>query len=82
MFTWVYIRQLVRERVANLNGSCRPPVKKTEQGVPLDKLCALVERHPPKPGKGRRPKEREQMLRIYFLQQGFNLAGPAVEEAL
>ena len=33
-------------------------------------------------GNGRRPKELEQMLRIYFLQQWFNLADPAVEEAL
>ena len=31
---------------------------------------------------GRRPKELEKMLRIYFLQQWFNLADPAVEEAL
>jgi hypothetical protein len=31
---------------------------------------------------GQRAKELEQMLRIYFLQQWFNLADPAVEEAL
>ena len=42
----------------------------------------LIEPHYPKPGNGRRPKELEQMLRIYFLQQWFNLADPAVEEAL
>ena len=50
--------------------------------MPWGKLCALIEPHYPKPGKGRRPKELEQMLRIYFLQQWFNLADPAVEEAL
>src|SRR4029077_16531063 len=33
-------------------------------------------------GNGRRPKELEKMLRIYFVQQWFNLADPAVEEAL
>src|SRR5215471_2109732 len=57
-------------------------LEEMEQVVPWGKLCALVERHYPKPGNGRRPKELEQMLRIYFLQQWFNLADPAVEEAL
>src|SRR5262249_384153 len=52
------------------------------QVVPWAKLCGLIEPHYPKPGNGRRPKELEQMLRIYFLQQWFNLADPAVEEAL
>jgi transposase, IS5 family len=37
------------------------------QVVPWGKLCALIEPHSPKPGNGRRPKELEQMLRIYFL---------------
>ena len=36
----------------------------------------------PKPGKGRPPVGIERMLRIYFLQQWFNLSDPAVEEAL
>src|ERR1700685_4083184 len=53
-----------------------------EQVIPCAKLCALIEPHYPKPGNGRRPKELEKMLRIYFLQQWFNLADPAVEEAL
>src|SRR5207245_6112206 len=38
--------------------------------------------HYPQPGKGRRPVGVERMLRIYFLQQWFNLSDPAVEEAL
>ena len=33
-------------------------------------------------GQGRPPVGVERMLRIYFLQQGFNLSDPAVEEAL
>lgn len=33
-------------------------------------------------GVGRRPIELERMLRIYLLQQWFNLSDPAVEEAL
>src|SRR6266699_6772265 len=57
-------------------------LEEMEQVVPWAKLWALIEPHYPKPGNGRRPKELEQMLRIYFLQQWFNLADPAVEEAL
>ncbi len=36
----------------------------------------------PKAGDGRPPKELEMMLRVYFLQQWFNLSDPGVEEAL
>jgi Transposase domain (DUF772) len=57
-------------------------LEEMEQVVPWAELCALIEPHYPKPGNGRRPKELEKMLRIYFLQQWFNLADPAVEEAL
>jgi IS5 family transposase len=53
-----------------------------EQAVPWAELCALVEPVYPKPGNGRRPVGLERMLRIYFLQQWFNLSDPAVEEAL
>src|SRR6185369_13465410 len=57
-------------------------LEEMEQVVPWAKLCGLIEPHYPKPGNGRRPKELEKMLRIYLLQQWFNLADPAVEEAL
>ncbi len=50
--------------------------------VPWRLLCRLVEPHYPKPGNGRPPIGVERMLRIYFLQHWFNLADPAVEEAL
>jgi IS5 family transposase len=50
--------------------------------VPWAELVALVEPHYPKAGNGRRPVGVERMLRIYFLQQWFNLSDPAVEEAL
>src|SRR5437660_11790718 len=53
-----------------------------EQVVPWRELSALVEPHYPQPRKGRRPVGVERMLRIYFLQQWFNLSDPAVEEAL
>src|SRR5207237_3987 len=57
-------------------------LEEMEQVVPWGQLCALVAPHYPKPGKGRRPVGVERMLRIYFLQQWFNLSDPAVEEAL
>jgi len=53
-----------------------------EQVVPWDKLCGLIEPYYPKAGNGRPPVGVERLLRIYFLQQWFNLSDPAVEEAL
>ena len=50
--------------------------------VPWPALRRLVEPYYPKPGNGRPPIGVERMLRIYFLQHWFNLADPAVEEAL
>ncbi len=50
--------------------------------VPWHELCALIEPFYPKAGSGRPPIGLERMLRIYFLQQWFNLSDPAVEEAL
>src|SRR6266480_510041 len=57
-------------------------LEEMEQVVPWGELCALVAPHYPQPGKGRRPVGVERILRIYFLQQWFNLSDPAVEEAL
>ncbi len=57
-------------------------LEEMEQVVPWARLCALIEPHYRKAGNGRRPVGLERMLRIYFLQQWFNLADPAVEEAL
>lgn len=57
-------------------------LEEMEQVVPWAQLCALLEPHYPKAGHGRRPVGVERMLRIYFLQQWFNLSDPAVEEAL
>lgn len=50
--------------------------------VPWSALCALIEPVYPKAGNGRPPIGLERMLRIYFLQNWFNLSDPAVEEAL
>jgi transposase, IS5 family len=57
-------------------------LEEMEQVVPWQKLCALIEPYYPKAGKGRHPVGVERMLRVYFLQQWFNLSDPGVEEAL
>src|SRR5215468_1687175 len=53
-----------------------------ERVVPWSTLCRVVEPVYPKAGSGRPPVGLERMLRIYFLQQWFNLSDPAVEEML
>ena len=50
--------------------------------MPWGELCALIAPVYPKAGDGRPPKELEMMLRVYFLQQWFNLSDPGAEEAL
>jgi IS5 family transposase len=46
-------------------------------------LSKVIEPDYPKPkGSGRRPIGIERMLRIHFMQHGFNLSDPAMEEAL
>jgi IS5 family transposase len=49
--------------------------------IPWATLAALVEPHYPKAGRGRRPLPMATMLRIYFLQQWFNLSNPQAEDA-
>src|SRR2546428_10098865 len=81
----------MKQRTRAMMTGCEQYRKKTrrevfleemEQVVPWRELGALVEPHYPKPGNGRPPVGVERMLRIYFLQQWFNLSDPAVEEAL
>jgi len=50
--------------------------------IPWARLIALIEPHYPKAGNGRQPLGLEKMLRIYFLQQWFNLADPQAEDAV
>ena len=50
--------------------------------IPWARLVALVEPHYPKAGNGRRPMPLERMLRVYFMQQWFNLSDPQAEDAL
>lgn len=53
-----------------------------DQVIPWKRLLAVVEPHYPKSGKGRPPLGLEKMLRIYFLQQWFDLSDPAAEDAI
>jgi IS5 family transposase len=50
--------------------------------VPWRELEALIEPHYPKAGNGRQPVGLSIMLRVYFLQQWFNLSDPGAEDAL
>ena len=50
--------------------------------VPWQQLCAVIEPHYPKVGRGRPPIGLERMVRMYFVQHWFNLADEACEEAL
>jgi IS5 family transposase len=53
-----------------------------ERVVPWAELCAVIAPFYPKGEGGRPTVGLERMLRIYFLQQWFNLSDPGVEEAL
>lgn len=57
-------------------------LEEMEQVVPWPKLLRVVKPHYPQAGNGRPPMGLEKMLRIYFLQQWFNLSDPAMEDAL
>ncbi len=53
-----------------------------DQVIPWTTVEALVAPHYPKAGRGRRPMPLATMLRIYFLQQWFNLSDPQAEDML
>src|ERR1700733_12104384 len=50
--------------------------------IPWAPILALIEPHYPKASNGTAPMPMERMLRIYFLQQWFNLSDPAAEDAI
>jgi IS5 family transposase len=50
--------------------------------IPWSGILALIEPHYPKAGNGTQPMPMERMLRIYFMQQWFNLSDPAAEDSL
>lgn len=50
--------------------------------IPWQPLLALIAPHYTPPGRGRRPLPMETMLRVYFLQQWFDLSDPKAEDML
>src|SRR5258707_11570163 len=50
--------------------------------IPGTRLLGWIAPHYPKAGQGRQPLGLEKMLRIYFLQQWFNLSDPQAEDAI
>jgi IS5 family transposase len=50
--------------------------------IPWARLLALIEPHYPKAGNGTQPMPLERMLRIYFMQNWFNLSDPQAEDSL
>lgn len=57
-------------------------LEEMERIVPWAELKALIEPYYPKGENGRPPVGLDIMLRVYFLQQWFNLSDPGAEEAL
>lgn len=57
-------------------------LKEMNEVVPWARLVKRIEPHYPRAGNGRQPMPLESMLRIYFLQQWFNLSDPAAEDSL
>ena len=57
-------------------------LEEMEQVVPWTEMRKVIKRQYPKAGQGRPPLGLEKMLRIYFLQQWFNLSDPSMEETL
>ncbi len=57
-------------------------LREMDQVVPWETLTRLIAPHYPKAGNGRQPMPLATMLRIYFLQQWFNLSDPAAENSL
>jgi hypothetical protein len=84
--------QLSRQRSAGLAYSQKKKQTRREtfltemdQVIPQDNLCALIEPHYPKPTKtrgGRVPMPLLTKLRVYCLQQFYDLSDPGAEEAL
>lgn len=50
--------------------------------LPWKQLLSPIRKHYPKAGNGRRPYPLESMLRIYFMQQWYQLSDPAMEDSL
>ena len=53
-----------------------------DQVIPWGSVLALIAPHYPKAGNGTQPIPMQRMLRIYFMQQWFNLSDPGMEDSL
>ena len=61
---------------------CERFLDEMDQVIPWYKLINKVEKHYKKKKTGRNRKETFLMLKIYFLQQWYNLSDPGAEEAI
>ena len=57
-------------------------LNKMDQVIPWDTWVKTIEPYYPKGKRGRRPQEIEKMLRMYLLQNWFNLSDEGVEDAI
>ena len=57
-------------------------LKEMEECVPWSRLERIIERVYPKAGQGRPPLPLGTMLRVYCMQQWFQLSDPAMEDSL
>jgi len=57
-------------------------LREMDQVIPWGSIQGLIEPHYPKAGNGTQPMPMERMLRIYFMQQWFNLSDPSMEDSL
>ena len=61
---------------------CEKFLNQMNQVIPWEVLCELVRPFRPIAKVGRKRKETELMLRIYCLQQWYNLSDPGAEDAI
>ena len=61
---------------------CERFLDEMDQVIPWYKLINKVEKHYKEKKTGRNRKETKLMLKIYFLQQWYNLSDPGAEEAI
>lgn len=55
-------------------------LEEMEQVIPWEEFCKVIEPYYEEKKTGRKKMEMTMMLKIYFLQQWYNLSDPAVEE--
>lgn len=57
-------------------------LEEMDRVIPWESMLEVIRPHYPKAGNGRKPMSLEMMLRIYFMQQWYDLSDPAMEDAL